>query len=747
MLSTTVLVDGHGQVLDINRNDVSVWPWSNAESFAKRLDELLPNCGPVLNSILASSPDSHGPFVLECPIDSNTSRATFHIERAGTLWRICITRACHGAAIGHDALPRHRELMERNTALIHALGDANYDYDAHDGRFYWFGSRSGRLPNFDANERADIDALYSRVHPDDRSRTLIHFAESVARGGAFEREYRLRFDGNDYRWVHERGVIMLGPAGDVARIAGIVADIDDHKRDELELVAAKERAESANRAKNTFLASMSHELRTPLSCVLGFTELLLSTGLTVDQREQLELIKQSGEKLHALISELLDLSRIDSGKIKLVSSSFDLYAVARGVTDLLTPRAHQQGLQLELLDRCDTPVVLNGDQHRIGQILTNLVVNALKFTAHGYIRVRVSAWQRGDGNAQAMFAVEDSGSGIPRDKQAAIFEKFTQVDNSAVSKHGGLGLGLAISKQLVNLMGGEIGVVSTEQRGSTFWFTVPLAAGPSTLMPRRAVLVDLHADLAAALQTSLRAVGIATESRAVRELTAASTRDRSNTTLFVAENVSIPDGLAGAHVAKVGIDKTQPGVCLIGATPLRLRTSLDPHDMAGAVAVALMMSTAVPSPPPSREHLAMRDGAARNLPPDASESDYGVHVLVVDDNDTNRRILEQMLSALGYRYTSAASGEQALSLLQSGRFEIILMDCQMPGIDGFETTRRIRTPGHTHRETPIVAVTARALETDRKRCLEAGMNDHLAKPITLATLRDSLERWKRAASR
>jgi signal transduction histidine kinase/CheY-like chemotaxis protein/HPt (histidine-containing phosphotransfer) domain-containing protein len=666
---------------------------------------------------------------------------------------------------------------ERLTLATRAGGVGIWDYDPVNNRLVWDEQMFHLYGIVPDQSTGTYERWQAGLHPEDRERSEAEIAAAIRGDSDFDTEFRVVWPDGSVHHIRALAQIRRDAGGKALHVIGTNWEITAQKQTELSLKESEaryrlssEQADAANRAKSEFLATMSHEIRTPMNGVIGMTGLLLDTELTGEQRHFAERVRASGEALLSLLNDILDFSKIEAGKLELEMVEFELGSVLDNLMATVAGLAQAKGIELMCVVDGRIPPVLRGDPGRLRQILTNLVGNAIKFTAKGEVAVRVVLEEETESECVLRVKVRDTGIGIPADKVGIVFDKFSQVDASTTRKFGGTGLGLAITKQLAELMGGAVGVNSADGQGSEFWFTVRL--GRSAAAAERSA-EELHA---LACIEGVRVL-IVDDNASSREMLAALTggwgmratlvegapwaleaiyqaRDKGDPFKIALIDMEMPgmngEALGRAIHADESLRETRMILLLAsdaGGKAGRLESAgfagslgkpILRNELSGILAEAL---SGAPISGTTSERRVSGSGKGAFQP----FAGLNARILVAEDNPTNQDVALGILKGLGLRADAVGDGAEAVASLESIPYDLVLMDMRMPVMDGLEATRRIRNGPDAvlNREIPIIAMTANAMLSDQKLCLEAGMNDFVPKPVSHRVLREALLRWLR----
>jgi PAS domain S-box-containing protein len=654
-----------------------------------------------------------------------------------------------------------RQAEERTRLILESTAEGIFGVDT-DGRIQFVNPSTCRMLGFTPAEMIGqpSHALIHHHHTDGRE----YPKEDCPMYAAYKRGESNRID-NEFLWRKDGTGLPVEYGATPIRKDGVIvgavisfSDITIRKQAEAELKVAKDKAEEATRMKSEFLANMSHEIRTPMNGIIGMTDLLFDTGLGQQQREFAETIRACGDSLLTIINDILDFSKIEAGKLRFETIDFDLQSTLESNVDILSANAHRKGLELHLFVERDVPSSLRGDPTRLRQVVTNLVGNAIKFTEKGEVLVRVTREKETDTDVTARFRITDTGIGISPEGQARLFQAFSQADMSTTRKFGGTGLGLAICKRLVELMGGEIGVESEAGKGSTFWFTATFAKQGHAAAPAarvapvvhasvegaRALVVDDNATNRKILEYQLTSWKMKPEAvPSAREALDVLRREAGKGKPFalVILDFQMPE-MDGLELARaISADPKLAGIHMVMLSSMHGRQKPEGFQDAGIEAWL--------SKPAKQSQLfdtittvmsgAVAEAQAAAPVATAATAVRSLRILLAEDNPVNQQVAQLQLKKLGYSADIANDGRAAVDAWSKKPYDVILMDCQMPGLDGYEATREIRQREGSSRRTHIVALTANALGGDREKCLAAGMDDYLSKPLRVEELKRSLE--------
>lgn len=651
-----------------------------------------------------------------------------------------------------EAALRASEEKYRTLSVIAAIGDAIWIMD-RDFRILYQNPVAMQMIGGHLGERC-----HGVLHQSERVCEGCPVARSFADGGIHKAEASALID-NEMRYFDLTRSPLRDSTGEIIAGIELARDITEQKLAERQLEKARDAAEAANRAKSEFLANMSHEIRTPMNAILGMSHLALQTDLTPRQRNYLKNIQAAAHNLLGLINDILDSSKIEVGKLEIEMTNFQLHQVLNNAANMVSLKAEEKGLEIHFRTASDVPLALVGDPLRMGQVLINLLGNAVKFTESGEIVVSTEIVDRDAERVRLRFSVSDTGAGMTEAQQASLFQPFTQADGSMTRKFGGTGLGLSISRNLIELMGGNIEVRSAMGVGSVFTFSVPLGVqpeacsikdlSPANLPGLRALVVDDSQTAREILKTMLTAMSF--EATAVNSGEAAlkelEKRDRAYDLAFVDRTMPDMDGIEAARRIKTHPKLLKIPKIFILTSGGREESSSHAAESASdgllhkpinelVLFDAIMEAFGRGSEP--KQGASSRKGELQ----ETHDGLPGARILLVEDNEINRQVAREILECSGIKVEIAGAGGKAVEMLmaEGARFDAVLMDLQMPEMDGYEATRIIRRKWS--KETlPIIALTAHALKSEQQRCLDAGMNDYAPKPVDPDELLNALARW------
>jgi two-component system sensor histidine kinase/response regulator len=648
-------------------------------------------------------------------------------------------------------------LTERLSLATSVAALGVWEWDVANSSMSWDDTMA-EIYGFSLKQESPYEQWKNAVYPEDLPAAEGALKKVMDEKGRAAVDFRIKRRDGAIRYLSAAEGVVLDEGGNVSKIIGVNIDVTTRRKVEADLQRAKDDAEAANRAKSEFLANMSHEIRTPMNGIMGMTELVLDTELDAEQREYLNLAKMSADSLLSLINDILDYSKIEAGKLEIDAIGFNLGDCLGDTMKTLSLRAHQKGLELAFEIEPNVPDALIGDPGRVRQIVLNLVGNAIKFTEVGEVVLSVQSMTHVGDELQLRFTVTDTGIGILPEKQATIFEAFEQADGSMTRKYGGTGLGLAISSRLVELMGGRIWVESELGKGSRFHFTANFKAqksatrtivprDPTTLADMRVLVVDDNAtnrQILAKMLEGWRMKPTTADSgtTAIATLTEAESIGRGFPLILLDAQMPEMDGFALAEYIK------RHPICR-SATMMMLSSAGQRGDAKRCreLGVAAYLTKPVRQSELMDSILTALGTRAKTEATPAlvtrhtlRESQNRLRVLLAEDNAVNQLVALRLLERFGHTVTVAANGKKAVEAWEKGGFDAILMDVQMPEMDGWEATQAIREKERsTGLHVPIIAMTAHAMKGDDERCFAAGMDDYLTKPIRTEELMTALE--------
>jgi two-component system, sensor histidine kinase and response regulator len=686
---------------------------------------------------------------------------------------VLLIKDAHGAPVGFRGLIRDvtarkaaeealKASEEKYRTILDSIEDGYFEVDI-EGNFTFYNDAAAEMYEYPITEMMGLN--YRDYTNNKYAKKLYDAFLEIYRTQKSIRgiQYEVRTKSGKKMHVESSASLIKDRDGNAVGFRGILRDITERKNAERELERAKETAEAATRAKSEFLANMSHEIRTPMNGIIGMYNLLLDTELDEEQGDYVETGKRSADSLLTVINDILDFSKIEAGKLDLEILDFDLRTAMEEVVELPAMHAHEKGLEFAYHVHPDIPSLLQGDPGRLRQVFMNLTGNAIKFTSHGEIVVRAFLEEETKTHIKIRFTVKDSGIGISPADCKRLFSSFNQVDASTTRKYGGTGLGLAISKKLAHLMGGEIGVDSEIGQGSTFWFSAVFNKQlnvvekkfflPESIRGKRILIVDDNQTNLEILEGYLKNWGCSCDT--------AKSGEMALSLLTAVAKVGAPFDLIISDLRMPEMDGAELGRRIKNDPALKdtIMIMLTSQGLRGDATMMKKIGYAAYLTKPIRRSqlfdcLAMTFGTQTNKPKGAQHPIITRHtlteaqkskirILLAEDNLINQKLALRLLEKFGYRAEAVANGREAVKALETTSYDLVLMDVQMPEMDGFEATRTIRNPNSKVRnhEIPIIAMTAHAMKGDRTRCLKEGMDDYVSKPIQPQQFLDTIERY------